>query len=67
MQATPPFGPTLWSKSVDKILYTHESRDHHGCEHSVGLDRVSHAGQKFFNLIKNRVLIADKREMIVAG
>ena len=40
---------------------------HHRGEHAIELEAAARAGQELLDLVEHRVLVADKRQMILAG
>ena len=48
------------------LFHADDSRQQHRRQHRVRLDPVTHASQKLFHLVENRILIADERKMIVS-
>src|SRR6185503_16771650 len=54
--------PTILSEPLHMLLDADDSSDQHRRQYRIRLSTVTHARQKLFHLVENRILIADKRK-----
>ena len=67
VQTSQQFQPTICSESLHMFFDADNSSHQHGRKYRVRLDAVTHTSQKLFHLVENRVLIANKRQVIISG